>query len=460
MKRKGIDAQRRSFIRRCLAASVGSAAWLGFGSAMGLASAALKQTRALPGYRALVCLYLDGGNDSYNMLVPTGTSEYSNYSAVRGNLALNLNQLLALNGTSHGLHPAMPRMAARYNQGQVAFVNNVGTLIQPTTASQYHNGSVPLPAQLFSHSDQSKQWELTAADSQTAKGWLGRAADLLQSFNSSLIPMNITLADLRTLQVGNGGMPYALAPSGLEDFRHRWGVRGPDRHAAYMALQQLGYGHPMMQQFSQTHQDTLAIYDELSADLATVPDIPNASEYPSGERLARQLQMVARVILSQAPKAGVNRQIFMVRMGGHDLHDNLLSGQQELLGVIDQCVDAFFNTLASPQWGGLQDNVTLFSLSEFARTLTSNGDGSDHGWGGVQFVLGGAVQGGMYGSYPDLALNGPQNIDPDRGRLVPNLAVEQYAATLVRWMGVADADLPLIFPNLGNFPTGNLGFMA
>ncbi len=459
MKERKLDRKRREFIRRMLAASVGSAGWLGFGAGMQLATAALKESSALPAYRALVCIYLDGGNDSYNMLVPTDTAAYNAYSTSRTNLAIGRNQLHTLNGTPHGLHPAMPRLASLYNQGRVAFVNNVGTLIQPVTKAQVLAGSAPLPPQLFSHSDQQKQWELTAANSLGAEGWLGRAADLLASQNSTLIPMNITLDDIRVLQTGSS-QPYALSAWGLEDFTHR--RRWPDqdlRHQTYQALLQQTYSHPLMQAFAGLHRDALAIYDELAADLAVAPSVPNTADYPSGAYLADQLQMVAKVIASQAAKPTVNRQIFMVRMGGHDLHDYLLTGQQELLGILDQCIQAFLNTLASPGWSGLADKVTLFTVSEFARTLSSNGDGSDHAWGGIQFVVGDAVQGGMYGSYPDLTLGSSLDIDDRAGRLIPTLAVEQYAATLLRWMGLNDADLAAIFPNLGNFSSNDLGFM-
>ncbi len=456
MVKKSSFQSRREFLRRCLAASIGSASWLGFGGSLQLASAALKDTKALPGYKALVCLYMDGGNDSFNMLVPTG-SAYSSYQASRSNLAIASSQLHALNGTAHGLHPAMPRLAARYNQGQVAFINNVGTLVVPATKTQVENETVPLPKQLFSHADQQKQWELVAADSNDNRGWLGRAADLLSTYNNSLVPMNISMDDIRTLQIGDSA-PYALNPYNLTDFEHRsWGEGDAARHQAFLDLQQLAQSHPMMQAFTQVHDETLAIYEELSADLAAVPAIPNAAEYPGNEFLAVQLQMVARVIKSQAAKANVNRQIFMVRMGGYDFHDLLLNAQQNRLSIVDQCVDAFFNTLNSSQWGGLGSNVTLFSLSEFARTLSSNGDGSDHAWGGVQFVVGDAVQGGMVGSYPDLTLD--SNLDLGGGRLVPDIAVEQYAATLVRWLGLGDAELGTIFPNLGNFNSNNLGFL-
>ncbi len=456
MVKKTSFQTRREFLRRCLAASIGSAGWLGFGSSLQLASAALKDTSALPGYKALVCLYMDGGNDSYNMLVPTG-SAYSTYQASRSNLAIASSQLHNLNGTAHGLHPAMPRLASRYNQGQVAFVNNVGTLVVPTTRAQVENESVPLPKQLFSHADQQKQWELVAADSSDSRGWLGRAADLLATYNNSLLPMNISMDDIRTLQIGDSD-PYALNPYNLTDFEHRsWGEGDAARHQAFLDLQHLAQTHPMMQAFTQVHDDTLAIYEELSTDLAAVPAIPNESAYPTGQYLATQLKMVARVIKSQAAKNTVNRQIFMVRMGGYDFHDRLLNAQQERLNIVDQCVDAFFNTLNSSQWGGLGGNVTLFSLSEFARTLSSNGDGTDHAWGGVQFVVGDAVQGGMVGTYPDLTLD--SSLDLGGGRLVPTLAVEQYAATLVRWLGLGDVELATIFPNLGNFNSNNLGFL-
>ncbi len=456
MLNKNRKHTRREFLHRCLAASIGSAGWLGFGGSLQLASAALKDTSALPGYKALVCLYLSGGNDSYNMLVPTG-SGYNTYQASRSNLAIASSQLHGLNGTAHGLHPAMPRLATRYNQGQVAFVNNVGTLVVPATKSEVLNETVPLPKQLFSHADQQTQWEMTAADAVDGRGWLGRAADLLATYNTSLLPMNISLRDIRTLQIGNQA-PYVLNPHGLEDFQHRhWGEGDAARQQVFESLQHLAQTHPMMQAFTQVHDDTLAIYDELSTDLAAVPAIPNESAYPAGQSLASQLKMVARVIKSQAAKNTVNRQIFMVRMGGYDFHDRLLNAQQERLSIVDQCVDAFFNTLNSSQWGGLGSNVTLFSLSEFARTLSSNGDGSDHAWGGVQFVVGDAVQGGMVGAYPDLALG--SNQDVDGGRLIPDIAVEQYAATLVRWLGLGDAELATIFPNLGNFNSNNLGFL-
>lgn len=461
---------RRDFLRKSLSAAVGSSSLYGFGTTLNLASAALNADKGINDYKALVCLFLDGGNDSFNMLVPTEATAYGHYLNARNAIALssgpngpqppqNNGTVLGLNGANYGLHPSMPGLQNLYNQGKVAFANNIGTLIEPVSKTQIHNGNANLPPQLFSHSDQQKQWEMTSADSGTPQGWLGIAADMLESMNQTNIPLNISLTGTRTLQIGANTTPYNLSAWGLQDFNHRNNGSSNVASARDQVFQDLiyqGYSHPMMQAYAQTYQDTMGIYETLADDLRTAPDIPAGVGFPADEWLSLQLQTVARVIASQQT-GSVNRQIFLVHSYGWDFHDSLLAAQNYNLGIVDQCVSAFYNTLNSPGWTGLSDKVTTFSMSEFGRTLTSNGDGTDHAWGGNQFVVGDAVQGGMFGTYPSLELNGPDDVG--EGRIIPTTSVEQFASTLIRWLGVSDAELQTVFPNLSNFNSNHMGFM-
>ncbi len=484
---------RRDFLRHlaCLAASGGAAALV---PQLRLIGSALASTQALSGYRALVCIYLAGGNDSWNLLIPYDTARYAIYASSRGGvysaasnasgLALDRTTVLPLTGASgsgsdnYALHPNVPELRSLYDAQKLAFVVNVGTLLRPTTKADYNAGIVNRPPQLFSHNDQESLWQIgTAAASNY--GWAGQSAAVLlpqfPSGNNATLSPCISIAGNNRFETGLGVIPYQMATGGLTALS---GVCNPSGCSGYsgqrdVALNQLladTYASSLhADEYKRVFQRGRDLYGLISTGLAG-SDGTLATVFPTGNTLADQLKMVARMIkLSRAQNLAA-RQVFYVRYGGFDTHDGQMgsgtSGHAALLGNASRALDAFWTALGEI---GAQSEVTAFTMSEFARTLSSNGNGSDHGWGGVQLVLGGSVLGGrLYmdgggpvGGFPDQTLDGPVSLS--RGQFVPGIGVEQYAATLARWLGVtANSDLDAIFPNLGTFNPAfrQLGFLA
>lgn len=422
------------------------------------------------GYKALVCLFLHGGNDSYNMLVPTGTQEYSGYQAARGNLALDAASLHgisdAADGRSYGLHPSMPQTAALYQQGALSFVNNVGSLIEPVTRDNYRNGA-QIPLGLFSHSDLQRHWQTSVPQSRTQiTGWAGRMADYMldQGVNAnSSISMNIAVDHLNILQTGDGVIPYVIDDrNGAEIPSGYGGTSTRDRilTEATDSLLNQTYSNLLKKTLAQTQRnaiDAAVNYNAATSAVDLGTFFPPASE---STRLSRSFEQVARAIGARTT-LGQTRQIFFIERGGFDNHDNLLGAQQSLLAELDQALKSFHDVLS--HWGCL-DDVLTFSISDFARTLNSNGNGSDHAWGGNQIIMGGGLQGGrMYGQYPeDLAPDNP--LDIGRGRLIPTTSVDAYHAEMAMWFGVPnDGTMVDILPNIRNFvpagATAPLGFL-
>ena len=464
---------RRKFLT-LTASTLGGAALLGSGLSMRTAGAA-----SPAGYKALVCLYLNGGNDGFNWLVPTSSAAYSQYSTSRGLLALPQSSLLSLaasasggiaacsDGTSpqYGLHPSCPELQALFNAGSAAFVCNVGTLIQPTTVAQARAASVPLPPQLFSHADQSAEWMLGNAASADRYGWAGLLADAMTAAgNSAKLAYNIQVGGPNYWQQGTITNPYALSTNGpvSTDVFSNTGYRGGARAAAAQALlaQDATDANILVATHAGIWKNSGAKLNLVDTSLSSAGDF-SATTFPAGVSdgvdwgLSAQLHEVARVIRAQS-QIGDARQLFFVEIGGFDTHDGELATQAKLLGFVSQYVNAFMNAMTQIN---MQNNVTLFTMSDFGRTLSPNNDGADHGWGNHHMVVGGAVQGGrFYGSMPSLVLGGIN--DYGYGRMVPTTSSDQYAATLATWFGTAPADLANIFPNLANFSSSNLGFMA
>lgn len=414
------------------------------------------------GYRALVCIFLHGGNDSFNWLVPRDEAGHAVYAASRRNLALDRNSLLPMTSstgddTGYGLHPSCPGLRSQFAAGRAAFIANSGPLVQPVSKAAYLAETVALPPQLYSHSDQEIQW-MTSYPQQigTPTGWAGRIADLLQDqdFNPRL-SVNISLNGNNTWQSGGTTVQYALGRSGAPtmDLISASGNGATTRRNIFQALvaQGLNATHPMTQQYARTQARAIDLAGFMNTALDSVPE-PQAA-FPDTE-LGEQLRMAARVIAAR-PVLGVSRQMFFIGMGGWDTHDATLFRHAQLLSELDTALTAFQDAL---QQSNAEREVTTFTASDFGRTLTSNGDGTDHAWGGHAVVVGGAVQGGrIYGRLPDLALDGPDDVG--NGRIVPTLSTDEYAATLARWFGVSDSDLDLVFPNLSRFSTRDLGFM-
>ncbi len=418
------------------------------------------------GYKALVCVLLAGGNDSFNMLVPSGNTEYAEYQQVRSNLALAQNTLHALNasqnGKNFGLHQGMPELAGLFNSGEAAFVANVGTLVEPTTLNAYNNGSVRLPAGLFSHSDQIMHWQTSVPDSRSASGWGGRVADILNSVNSnSNISMNISVAGTNTFQTGANAISYEIESGGngsilLGEFDEDNETLNSIANSTVRSLMDAQYQNVFQQTFATSTKNAMDASVEFSNALS---GITLQTAFTKSE-LGDQLQMVARTIAARNT-LGMRRQTFFVVMGGYDHHSELIRAHGAMLPVVSKALTEFN---AAMKELGVHNDVTLFTASDFARTLSSNGQGSDHGWGGNQLVMGGAVKGGLiYGTYPDLG-NG-NSLDTGRGRLIPTLSTDEYFAELALWFGVSESALADVFPNLNRFfniATGArpLGFMA
>ena len=415
-------------------------------------------------YKALVCLFQAGGSDSHNMLVPTGISAYSEYAMTRTNLALRQDELLPLDhlnndGHLYGLNASMEGVQHLFNAGNLAFINNVGTLIQPVDKSEYDDRTVPLPLGLFSHSDQIAQWQTAQPDKRVHSGWGGKLAEMFQEMNTSNdISMNITLSGTNVFQFADKVVEYSVSPSG-----EGYGIRGYQGEKQFdVARTELIDGllyHDYEDIYKKTYIDVLRnSIDAQQLFNETIENVPSFTTEFSNSRLSQSFHMIAKIIASREI-LGFKRQIFFVRVGGWDHHDDLLRRQNGMLGGVSASLAQFASAL---QEIGAFDEVVTFSMSEFGRTLTSNGDGSDHAWGGNVMVMGGAVKGAMmYGDYPSLALDNPLEIG--RGRIIPTLSNDEYFAELALWFGVAPSDLPTILPNIGNFYSSNgtppIGFL-
>lgn len=412
----------------------------------------LNVNNAIPGsgdYRCLVCLFLAGGNDSFNMVVPRETTEFNNYRSARADLALAASDVIdisnPLNGKAYGIHNSMPELTNLYNSGDLAFLANVGTLLEPTTVADYENETAALPLGLFSHNDQQMHWQTSVPDQRSAIGWAGKAGEILQSLNeASDVGMNISLDGMNIMQQGNSTVPYSITTHGvtpIDGYNADW---LPYIRPAIDSLLSQEYESMLKRTFADVTRRSIDAEQEFTAAIDAVPDF--SVSFPDNH-LANQLEMVARSIGARET-LGMRRQTFFVSMGGYDLHDGVLDVHGPMLAEVDAAVKAFWDAIGEL---GIQNDVTLFSTSEFGRTLSSNGAGSDHAWGGNQFILGGAVQGGnIYGEYPeDLSLDGP--LDVGRGRIVPTTSVDEYFADLVKWMGVSQSDLGTVLPNLNRF---------
>ena len=421
-------------------------------------------------YRALVCIFLGGGNDSFNMLVPRGSAEYAEYALVRQDLALAQNTLLAINptntpGIQFGLHPSMPEIQTLFEQGDAAFVANVGTLIEPITdKNQFDNGGVQTPLGLFSHSDQQEQWQTSLPDQRTGIGWFGRMADLLQDLNSNgKVSMNISLSGSNVLQTGHDVFEYAITEDGavkLSGFESSWtnsSLVEQYRSAAVEGQLAQTYSNLFAKTFADAKRNAIDAYDLFTA--ATSPALPGGATFPNTD-LGDNLQMIAKTIAGRST-LGVTRQTFFVYFGGWDHHSGVINYQLDMLAEVSQAIGAFYNALTLL---GIQDQVTLFTASDFGRTLTSNGQGSDHAWGGNHLVVGGSLDGKkIWGQFPSLYEDNP--LDVGRGRLIPTTSVDEYFAELALWLGVSKASLPLVLPNISHFydtasSSNPVGFLA
>jgi len=488
MKVKPVNVtSRRGFIRQAACAALGTGA---LSSAIGdlrLINSAVAQS-AINDYKALVCIFLSGGNDSNNLIIPTIPAEHDNYSAIRTdvlaipisgapNVALQLTPDSS-DGHDYGLHPACPELAALFNDGKLAVLFNTGTLVFPMTRAQYRSGALQRPPQLFSHSDQVTQWQTSIPDRPPLTGWGGRCADLLAAVQPGApISLSVTLAGANTFEVGNIVSQYSVTTSGAINLSSVTGAR----FQSLTNLLALPYPNLQVQAYSDVGEHAIQTGGLLNATIAptsaanywTVP-FPTTVTSPTGgnpfsSRLASQLRMVARLIEAGNRSAanggfGMKRQIFFCEVGGYDTHSGQTPGSGQatvgshanLLAELSQGMHAFQRAMEQLN---LSNKVTTFTASDFGRTFPCNGEGSDHGWGSHHLIMGGAVNGRRtFGTFPTLAVNGPD--DTDTGRWIPTTAIDQYFATLATWFGVDGGNLSTVFPNLGRFSTPDLGLFV
>jgi len=461
---------RRGFLRTTACAALGAAFASGFDGFGALGALA---PQAASDYRALVCVFLNGGNDGDNMVVPL--DDYASYSDARAaaGLAIPKDRLLALNparGRQFGLNPSMPDVRDLFNQGKAAVLFNVGPLVEPLTRASYRSGSGRAPANLFSHSDQVLTQQTSLDGTVGASGWGGRMADRAaflngtSQFAQAVTTFNIQRflngANTRPLALGDASRPLNSAlpydqPPGSGGFTAE---QSAARRAAVNEALALDRGSAVLAAAG----DVRASAIQTSATLAAAN--PNVTTVFPATQLGLQLLQVARVIALREVFQ-MKRQIFFCFLEGFDTHsaqrgDNPRS-QDVLLRQLNDALRAFFNATVEL---GIAGGVTTFTLSDFGRTFdpagSASGVGSDHGWGNIHLVIGGSVRGGdFYGTPPTLALRGPDDAD-DRGRWIPTTSNEQYAATLATWYGVPAADLPAVFPLINRFPTTNMGFMT
>lgn len=461
---------RRKFLGTAGCAALGTTTFFSTLFNLGMANEAAARSvkanhTAPPGdYKALVCILLAGGNDAFNMLIPAETASYAEYQLTRSNLAIPKNTLLGLNHKVSGqpsmaVHPSMPEVQQLYNSGRLAFVANVGTLIQPTTKVQYLNQSVRLPLGLFSHSDQIQQWQTSVPQNRSALGWGGRMADILQSMNTNQnISMSISLSGRNVFQSGNKTVEYNIRPIGNGSV----GIDGYNGTTFFDQIKTQAVNSLMEEQYSdmfkKTYAGVVANAQKSHEQFSTAIQGTSIKTVFSENQLSPSLGMVAKTIAARK-NLNVSRQTFFITVGGWDHHDNVLKYQGRQLLDVSKALGEFNAALNEL---GVADQVTTFTISDFGRTLTSNGDGTDHAWGGNAMVMGGKVNGGqVFGKYPSLALG--SNTEVGNGVLLPTTSTDEYFAELAQWFGVANTDLPSIFPNLSNFYSlGNkppIGFM-
>lgn len=451
------DMSRRDFLRLSGCAALGTTTFFSTLFNLGMANEAAARNAPLAGttgtnsnYRALVCILLAGGNDSFNMLAPTSGSAYEAYNRTRSNLALKSDELLGLsplggNSIPLGFHPSMPETQQLFNSGRLACIANVGTLVEPTTKTQFNNNAISLPLGLFSHADQIQQWQTSIPQSRSAYGWGGRMADILHNMNNNQnISMSISLAGRNVFQSGSQTAEYTIRPSGSTGMQGYGGGSLIDRirTTAVDSLMEQQYND----MFTQTYADVVSNAQDTHQLFSAAVGGVNLSTEFSQSYASSNMAMVAKTIAARNT-LDVCRQTFFITIGGWDHHDGVLKGQREMLAELSVALGEFN---AAMDELGVADQVTTFTISDFGRTLTSNGNGTDHAWGGNVLVMGGAVKGGLiYGSYPNLALD--SELDVGNGVLIPTLSTDEYFAELAQWFGVSDTDLDSIFPNLQNF---------
>ncbi|GAA80180.1 DUF1501 domain-containing protein [Pseudoalteromonas sp. BSi20495] len=446
-----MSINRRQFLSLCLKGGVSAAALTSL------------QLQALTGsvnaielgdYKALVCVFLYGGNDSLNMLVPLEGEQRSLYEQSRQNLAVSAP--IALNSATNfaggvGLHPSLAPIKSVFDSSNLAFVGGLGTLLAPTTLDDYKNKTVTIPKHLFSHNDQQASWMYGREKQSLNSGWGARLLERLEQQDQ--FAANISLDGTNLWQTGNQTKAFALNKSGISKINAFSDYKPRMEHVTTIMNRIMSNTvHPLSSAYADSFKSAINNTQAMNNALETAPALITSF---SDTSLSEQLAAVAKTISVQS-KLSTQRQVFFVSMGGFDTHDNQLDTHPVLLSTLAQGLSEFDSAMKELD---MADKVTAFTMSDFGRTLTSNGDGTDHGWAGNQIVMGGAVKGGnIYGELLTQHLDGPQ--DTSGGRLIPSVANEQYFATLAQWFGVPSSELVDIFPNLSNFDHTTLDFFV
>ena len=456
---------RREFLRRAT-----TLAMAGSATPLALNLAALGEAAAFDAtdYKALVCVFLYGGNDYANTIVPFDDASHATYSLLRGagsgaGLVIPRAQLVATElrptaalpeGLRYALAPEMPELASLFEQGRLAVQLNVGPLVVPLTKQQFNDGVLPRPPKLFSHNDQQSVWQAEGAEGST-RGWGGKIGDLALQGNGQSMFTCISVSGNAVFLSGRNAIQYQCSRAGavaIEAIRgSSWGqfFYEPGMRTYFEQMLKRSHSHALAEEYTRVVRRSLVAEQQVTGALAAVQ---LSTAFPDGNSLGEQLKMVARLIGSRQA-LGVKRQVFMVSLEGFDVHDNMGPRQVVLLRKLSQALGAFDSALREL---GMLNRVTTFTASDFGRTLSVNGDGTDHGWGGHHFVMGGAVKGEAFYGRPAPLSVGHSNAPEDQwhvgqGRLLPTTSVDQFGATLGRWFGASDDELHGILPNLGNY---------
>jgi len=456
---------RREFLGRATmgCASLGVTSLFSGITNLGLMNAAAAANRPFirqsNDYKALVCIMLNGGNDSYNMLIPRGDAEYQEYATARGNLAIPQNNLLPINptnisGQEFGLHPNLVNLQSMFESGNAAFISNVGALVEPTTVDSFKNDLVKVPVGLFSHSDQRTHWQTSVPQDLNALGWGGRLGDILYTNNANQdISMNISLDGVNVFQRGNIIKEYAISRNNTGSIL----IKGATSNNFHETLKRQTLDNLLDQTYNNVletaYANTISDANGNAFSFSSAISSAQTINTPFGsDRLSEKLLMVAKTIAAR-DLLGVSYQTFFVELGGFDNHNDLIVDHANLMANLDAALGSFNAALAEL---GISDQVVGFTMSDFARKIPSNGDGSDHAWGGNTFVFGNPVDGQkIFGQFPDLYLD--NDLDTGGGRIIPTTSCDEYFAELALWFGASTGDLDQIFPNIRNFWTPQTG---
>lgn len=468
MSQKHNAFTRRHFLGRCNRLALGSTCALSALTRLQLTQAQVAQPSD---YKALVCVFLFGGNDAFNMIVPRDADTYASYAATRQDLAVSREDVIALGssqqgGREFGLHPALADLAQLYNTGKMAVLANVGALIEPTSKSAYQTKAVAVPPQLFSHNDQ-QNFVQSLQSTQRRNGWAGRAAEVLSEFNRNPnLSMNISLSGSNLWQSAGALTPYSISSDGIGTIRHmerdvnpvagsdsfHWDSRVQSRIQTMEAMLAQEQDHVLARAYGKSLAKSWDLADEVGLALQSVPALHTS--FPSDNPLAASLQMTAKLISARSA-LGAGRQTFFIGMGDFDTHGDQVRRHDLLMAQLNDALKAFYDSTLEL---GLANQITTFTMSDFGRTLTSNGDGTDHGWGSHQLIMGGAVKGGeIFGTMPDLTIG--SNDDMGEGRIIPTTSIDQYGASLAAWFGLSSGANEDVFPNLKNFDIKNLNLL-